>query len=457
MKQAIVVALGLTIGIGLVLVVSATSNGVKTAQASVLHALYGVGTDMTVSKTVAPGTRGPQNFGTIPSGSTQISREMLRPVGGQTTLPETDVSTVANLRGTAVATGGLELSDTTLSGTLPSYTPGSGFSARGTPSGSSSPSFSISSFSVDGVQISKTGVGPLAPSQVTSGSYFASSDNNADVAIVSSAYATQESLKVGSSITIEGKALPVVGIAQVASGAADVYIPLGTAQSLSGLSGDVTTIYVSASSALVVSSLTSEIQKVIPGSTVTTSASLASEITGSLSSASKLATSLGTGLSIAALVVAFIVAGLLMMAAVARRVREFGTLKAIGWKTRRIVEQVMGEGIVLGIVGGIAGIVLGIVAAEVISAVGPTLSATFGPSYATGGRFGFGGGTGAGTGFGHAALGARTVLVHLTAPLHGGTIVLAVVLAVAGGLIAGAFGSWRAARLSPAAALRRVE
>jgi ABC-type lipoprotein release transport system permease subunit len=36
-------------------------------------------------------------------------------------------------------------------------------------------------------------------------------------------------------------------------------------------------------------------------------------------------------------------------------------------------------------------------------------------------------------------------------------IVLAVVLALAGGLVAGSFGSWRAARLRPAAALSSVE
>ena len=37
-----------------------------------------------------------------------------------------------------------------------------------------------------------------------------------------------------------------------------------------------------------------------------------------------------------------------------------------------------------------------------------------------------------------------------------GAILLAVLLAVAGGLLAGSFGGWRAARLRPAAALTRV-
>jgi ABC-type antimicrobial peptide transport system permease subunit len=45
-------------------------------------------------------------------------------------------------------------------------------------------------------------------------------------------------------------------------------------------------------------------------------------------------------------------------------------------------------------------------------------------------------------------------------PLHAsitvGVILLAVLLAVAGGLVAGSFGSWRIAKLRPADALSRV-
>ena len=51
---------------------------------------------------------------------------------------------------------------------------------------------------------------------------------------------------------------------------------------------------------------------------------------------------------------------------------------------------------------------------------------------------------------------ASTVAVHLNAPVTISAIVLAVALAVLGGLIAGGFGGWRAARLRPAAALSKV-
>jgi len=46
--------------------------------------------------------------------------------------------------------------------------------------------------------------------------------------------------------------------------------------------------------------------------------------------------------------------------------------------------------------------------------------------------------------------------VHLSPAISTNVILLAVGLAVAGGLIAGMFGGWRAARLRPADALSKV-
>lgn len=476
-RQAIVVAIGLAIGIGLVMTVSSASAGVKNAQGQVLHSLYGVGTDMTVTKTATftPG----QHFGgfggfggssgTRPAAGTHISRTSLRPTFGEGTLPASDVAKVAHVSGVAAATGGLQLDETSFSGTIPNFSSGGGGFSGG------SPSFNISSTTVDGIEISSSAVGPLNASEVTKGSYFSATDNNADVAVVSSQYATSKSLAVGSSVSVGGTSMKVIGIADTASGSTEIYLPLGTAQRVSKLTGDVTTIYVSASSASKVAGVAAAVKKTVPSATVTTAASLASEVSGSITSASNLASHLGAWLSWLALAVAFLLAGLLMMAAVSRRVREFGTLKAIGWRTGRIVGQVMGEGLALGIVGGIVGIALGIAGAEIISAISPGLTAIVGSSFATsGGASSFGGGFAGGGSFGGggsfpgagsfpgrrtgaAGASAHSVLVHLTAPLQSGTILLAIVLAIAGGLIAGGFGSWRAASLRPAAALRRVE
>src|SRR6202451_2652760 len=63
MRQAVFIALGLALGGGLVITVTAASSGVKNAQGTVLHALYGVGTDVTVTKTPAAGSNTPGSFG----------------------------------------------------------------------------------------------------------------------------------------------------------------------------------------------------------------------------------------------------------------------------------------------------------------------------------------------------------------------------------------------------------
>jgi ABC-type antimicrobial peptide transport system permease subunit len=202
------------------------------------------------------------------------------------------------------------------------------------------------------------------------------------------------------------------------------------------------------------------IQAQFPKATVTTSSDLASQVTGSLTNASSLADSLGKWLAIVVLIAAFAMASLLTMAAVSRRVREFGTLKALGWRSRRIIGQVMGETLVIGVVGGAAGIALGYAGAALVSALVPPLSATAGqppgsasPGFGTpGSRFGGGGRFG-----GLANDAAKTILVHLDTPVTVSIILLAVLLAVAGGLIAGMFGGWRAARLRPAAALAQIQ
>jgi ABC-type antimicrobial peptide transport system permease subunit len=202
----------------------------------------------------------------------------------------------------------------------------------------------------------------------------------------------------------------------------------------------------------------------MPKATVTNSSDLASEVTGSLASTSSLANNLGRWLAIAVLAAAFLLASLLTMSAVARRVREFGTLKALGWRSRRVISQVMGESLVIGVAGGIVGVGLGFLGATLVSRFSPPLSASTGQttgSATPGGARTFGGGGGGGFGGGGfrraAADASHTVAVHLTAPVTLGVIALAVALAIAGGLIAGIFGGWRAARLRPAAALARVE
>jgi putative ABC transport system permease protein len=477
MRQAIFIALGLALGIGLVITVTAASSGVKDAQAQVLHSLYGVGTDVTVTQTPRAGSFTPGPFGfhgqvgskQRPAAGTKIDIDNLTSAG-LGSLSTASVASIAKLHDVSAAAGALSLTDVVITGKIPAINSSSGpTSSFGSPGGNSSGqshfhgSFTPSTFSVSGVDLNHGALGPLSSAKLTSGRTFTASDATSDVALVNANYASQKKLKVGSTVTVAKNSFKVIGIVSAGSSASDVFIPLGRAQKLASLTGKVNTIYVSANSSANIGAVAKEISGLLPKATVTTSASLANEVTGSLASAASLANNLGKWLAIAVLVAAFLLASLLTMAAVTRRVREFGTLKAFGWRGRRIIGQVMGESIAIGIIGGVVGVALGFAGAALVQHLSGPLTASLGSTTGTatpGGAQTVGGGRFPGGGGGplsQAANAVHNVAVHLTAPVTIGAVILAVVLAIAGGLIAGSFGGWRAARLRPAAALSRVE
>jgi putative ABC transport system permease protein len=462
MRQAIFIALGLALGIGLVITVTAASSGVSNSQGAVLHSLYGVGTDVTVTQTPTAGSGGPTRFGfgggnsgSKPQAGTSFSRSVLTG-GGLGALPSSDVTKISGLKDVSATAGALTLTDLKVSGTINAGSSGTGSAGAAGATGGNS-SIKTSSFSVTGVDLANGSLGPLSSGTITSGRNFSSADSTANVMVVDANFAKADNLTTGSTFKVAGTKFTVIGIVSVAQGSAsaDVYIPLARAQALASMKNEVNTVYVSAASAADITAVSSEISTALPKATVTTSSDLASEVTGSLSSASSLANNLGKWLAVAVLAAAFGLASLLTVSAVSRRVRELGTLKALGWRNRRIISQIMGEALAIGLIGGAAGVALGFGGAALVQALAPPLTATT----ATSAPAGPGGaaGPGAGGGFAHAAQSAaHTVSVHLTAPVALSAVLLAVVLALAGGLIAGSFGGWRAVRLRPADALARV-
>jgi putative ABC transport system permease protein len=494
-RQAILIALGLALGVGLVITVTAASSGVKNAQAQVLHSLYGVGTDITVTQAPAAGTgrfggfgfgfggnRGTgtgTSTGTRPKAGTKIDQNRVT-TGQFGPVDSSSVTTISKLKNVAGASGALTLTDIRISFTLGNFsfnggnggTGGSGGS-NGAPSGRGNFKPPVT-FSVSGVDLSTGALGPLASAKLATGRTFTASDTTSNVAVVDSNYANQNKIKVGSVVQIGNSAgkstnFTVVGVVSTPSGTgSDFYIPLARAQALSDQKNKVNTVYVAAQNATQISVVSKQIKTLMPKATVTTASSLASEVTGSLASASSLANSLGKWLAIAVLVAAFALAVLLTMSAVTRRVREFGTLKALGWRSKRIVGQVMGEALTIGVIGGIAGVGLGYLGSLLVGHFAPPLSAAVGQTTGSatpgGGRVfrpgGFGGNGGGFRPSGNGAFGRLannpTVTVHLSAPVTISIIGAAVLLAIIGGLIAGGFGSWRAANLRPAAALAKV-
>jgi ABC-type antimicrobial peptide transport system permease subunit len=240
----------------------------------------------------------------------------------------------------------------------------------------------------------------------------------------------------------------VVGIANPPLGgeSSDIYVPLAELQEMSNREGRINFLRARAVSADRVEAVATDIERTFEGSQVITAQDLADGVSGSLTDAQNLSEKLGAALALVTLLAAFGIASLLTLSSVNKRIRELGTLKALGWRSRLVVRQVTGESVVQGLIGGIAGAVIGLGGAALVGALGITLDASVSPRDASVGGL-----------FGQGTVEAESSTVTLGAPVDPGVIALAIGLAVLGGLIAGAVGAARVARLRPAEALRSVE
>ena len=467
--RTILTALGLAVGVGLVVVVSALSQGLDKAQDEVLEPLTGVGTDMSVSRPLRVSGDG-ENFRAGPGGPGGLSsteQKRLQEENGDAgfRIPTGDpgdkferdnlVSTsqlsfsageaekVAGLENVDEVSTSLTLSSMHVAGTVPEegQQPGPGGPGFG---GGRPQNIDISNLTVTGVSLGDTDLAPLAPGQITSGRYL---DESGREAVLTESYARREGIGVGDSVSVGGKKFRVVGVAEAPLGgqASDVYVELGRLQKLSNREGRVNTMLVRATDGSKVSGVANAIESSFSGSQVTTASDLADRVGGSLDDAQGLADKLGAALVIIGLGAAFLIASLLALSSVSKRVRELGTLKALGWPQYMVVRQVAGESLVQGALGGALGAVVGLAGAAVVGLMGPTLQATVASATPQPGPFGQGQVTGG------------SAEVTLEAPVDLQLLLIAVGLALLGGLVAGAVGGMRAARLRPAEALRSIE
>ena len=461
-------ALGLAVGVGLVVIVGALSKGLDDAQAEVLGPLTGVGTDLAVSRPLAVpggdkagGSSSP--FGNLtPEERRRLQREnkehaeeldyadLGEPgerftkdslLSAELSFPASEVERIRSFEGAEDATASLRLKAMRVQGTVP-------------PDGrapvdphASSGGFQFETFSVSGVDVAKPDLAMVVPDQIAKGRWFSSDPRAArDEAVVDIGFARQKGLAVGDKTAVGGRELEVVGLASAPLGgdASNVYAELGLLQELSGREGRVNRIQARAESSDAVAGLARRIERDIGGADVVTASDLADRVGGSLDDAESLSSKLGAVLAVVALAAAFLIATLLTLSSVHKRTRELGTLKALGWRQRLVVRQVTGESLVQGAIGGVLGAALGVGGAAIVDAVGLTLQASVE------------GQEGAGV-FGSGNVTAGTAEVVLGAPVPGGLVVAAIGLAMLGGLLAGAAGGLRAARLRPAEALRSAE
>ncbi len=541
--RTILTVLGLALGVGLVIVISALTRGLDAAQAAALDPLTSIGTDLTVTREASqeaggfgPGGGAGPGGGDVADSNRSVRTDLSKLgepgdtfvhdfflSGTQLTFPETEVRKVAKLDGVSAAAPGLTLLATHQEGVVPKIVakiktggdtidvlrqieppsqselaaaqaciekaggtttpgqqpgqgggglgqgpPGGGFGVGGgafqkclpdrfrrlratitTPQETlrqavDPPQTNItsSSYTIAGVDQRHPALAIVTPSQVQKGRYLAPTGGRE--ALVSATYAATNDLAIGSTLDLNGTHFRVVGLIEPPLGgqSADVYLPLRELQRLTGMQGRVNVALVRAEDSASVEDVATSIEDAFPSATVASSQQVADTINGSLVDAADLSKSLGLVLSVVAAAAAFLLAALLTLSSVGKRVRELGTLKAIGWRQGLVVRQVAGESIAQGALGGLLGVALGVLAAFAVSAFGPTLSASSTV-----------GGTLAGVDLARTA----TRQVTLSAQLSPGILALGLLLALVGGAIAGAAGGLRAARLRPADAMRHVE
>src|SRR5919106_1750437 len=317
-------ALGLAVGVGLVVIVGALSKGLDDAQEEVLEPLTGVGTDLSVSRPLAV-TDGDDSAASGPGDPfSQLSpREQRR-------LERENEDHEAAFNYSDLGEPGERFSEVSLLSSQLSFPTVEVAEIRDLDG------VEFSDLTVSGVDVRKPRLAMVTPDQITEGRYLSETPKQArGEAVLDLAYARQNDIGVGDETDelAEGEEFEVVGLASAPLGgeASQAYVELGRLQELSDRKGRVNGIQVRADSSEAVAGLADQIETQVPGAEVVTAADLADRVGGSLADAENLSSPLRTALAMVALVAAFLIASLLTLSSVQKRTRELGTLKALGW------------------------------------------------------------------------------------------------------------------------------
>ena len=140
--------------------------------------------------------------------------------------------------------------------------------------------------------------------------------------VLNVAYAKRQGIEVGERVKLGARRYRVVGLVRSPLGgeASDMYLDLGELQAVSDRKGRVNTVQVRADDADAVAAVERRIGGVLAGASVTTAADLADRVGGSLTDARNLVGKLGTILTVVALGAAFLIASLLTLASVTKRI-----------------------------------------------------------------------------------------------------------------------------------------
>jgi putative ABC transport system permease protein len=272
---------------------------------------------------------------------------------------------------------------------------------------------------------------------VAEGRYFTADDNHDDVMVVGQALADKNSLTVGSTVSINGTSVEVIGIYDSGQvfGNNMLIMPVGAVQRLFDIDG-VTSVTVQADDVNNVDGVVSGIREVFPTDVadVTTAQDMYQRISSSVQNAESTSTiAMIAGFAVAVVVILFSV--ILM---VRQRAKEIGILKAIGASNRQIGLQLGGEALAMSVMAAIIGALITYPLAQKVANL---LGAS------SGGGFGVPGGGGF---FG----GGVTRFAGIDVAVSPEVFLYAVGIAIALAVVASIFPAWYISRVKPAEVLR---
>ena len=455
--RALLTALGLGLGVALVVAVTALQGGVDRAQDEVFAPLAGIGTDVLVSRPIEFDTSGGlAAFATLPKEEQDALRAenedaFVDPASlgepgdtfeadsflpaTQLTFPEAVADALRTVEEIEEIGRALTVLMVHAEGEVPEQQ-GAGFQGG---------DIQISTATVAGIEAEREDLGLITPAQLVDGRWLRPGAKRE--VLLAAAYAARREVKLGGRIELDGRRFEVVGLVSppVGGQAADLYLDLPVLQRVADRKGRVNLLLVRARDASDVEALAAQAEKFLPGLQASSSRELAGTVEGSLIGAGDLSERLGLLLAVVALVAAVGIAALLVLSGVAKRTRELGTLRAMGWSRGRVVAVVMGEALALGLIGAVIGAALGVGASALVSELVPPLEATAQRATDFGAIFGSGGAP------------PPKAEIPLDAEVDAGLLALAAGLSLLAGLLAGLAGAVRAARLRPAEALRRLD
>jgi ABC-type antimicrobial peptide transport system permease subunit len=232
--------------------------------------------------------------------------------------------------------------------------------------------------------------------------------------IVGKLAADNYKLETGDTVTLYDNRYKVVGIFETGVGYEDGggILALREAQRLLNLPRSVSFIFVDAETPAAAEPLRAALARRFPEAQVSLSSSFAQE-TDDMQEMNGLIAAIG----VLAMIVGAVVVANTMLMSIYERTREIGTLRAVGWRKKRILGQVIQESLLLCLLAGILGSLVGVAVMELVGRA-PTLGSMLAPSW------------------------SWTIFVR------------AIVVAVIVGLISALYPAWRASRLRPVEALR---